>query len=246
MKRSISRRDVAIGAAITSVVCNCGLAFAQRHAQACSLRGATADVEVLLGAERTPWLQASIVSDVAGVETRFESLFFADADVEVLVGADAPDNAYAIDGEYIVANRVLLGEPLIRRYRENLPEWWRLAVTGVVAHEYAHLWQMNNLPELLAETEPHELAELHADYLAGYALSFFKREQNIQIASFARELYALGDLAFNSAAHHGTPEQRMAAMIDGYRIGIQPATPPSLEEAASQAIAFVRRELART
>jgi uncharacterized protein len=96
------------------------------------------------------------------------------------------------------------------------------AVAYVLAHEYAH-----NLQQELgvfdnrvsASAKPYEL---QADCLAGtWANSVYKQGHlepgDLEEASNAA--LAVGDFDVGNAQHHGTPEERRAALLAGYRGG---------------------------
>ena len=66
------------------------------------------------------------------------------------------------------------------------------------------------LNQLDAKTNrPHEL---HADFLAATTLALRKAEhRELDLREVGRELHALGDTAFTSRQHHGTPDERRGA-----------------------------------
>lgn len=225
------------------VLCGCGAALfgfavpahAAGRRRTCALRSLSADDAALLRLPKQDY--SAVVGGLTPVVTHFSGLFGTIVPIDVVMGPGAPDNAFAMgDG----GGRMIIGEPVLDRYKASTGDWFRLIVAGIIAHEFAHLWQMRNMPELLSDNEPSKLAELHADFLAGYALSFHKRRENLLIDAFAREMFSLGDTQFNSPAHHGAPEERRAAMIEGFKQGIQPATPPPIGTIARNAELFAR------
>lgn len=89
------------------------------------------------------------------------------------------------------------------------------ALAYIVAHEYAHAMQFafGFMPEQTY------VAELQADCLAGAYFGAipnveFDRNDAIEAATLAHEV---GDYHFNSADHHGTPEQRFKAIAHGMK-----------------------------
>jgi hypothetical protein len=104
------------------------------------------------------------------------------------------------------------------------------AVAGIMAHEFAHVLQMKRHCTL-----PGKLRELHADYMAGYYLAKKSSLYPTDIEAFATSLFQKGDYAFWSPLHHGTPEQRVAAMQKGFGDGDS-----TLSEAYQNGIAFVQ------
>jgi len=85
------------------------------------------------------------------------------------------------------------------------------AVAGIMAHEFTHILQFRRSSKLSGMYR-----ELHADYMAGYYLGRKSYFTPVDIRPFARSLFALGDSAFWSPDHHGTPEQRVRAMVAGF------------------------------
>lgn len=84
------------------------------------------------------------------------------------------------------------------------------AVAGIMAHEFAHVLQLKKGCTLRGKHR-----ELHADFLAGY---YFGKNTGLGagLRNFANDLFSLGDYAFWSEQHHGTPEERVNAMLAGY------------------------------
>ncbi|HKQ03981.1 MAG TPA: hypothetical protein VJ464_02535 [Blastocatellia bacterium] len=108
---------------------------------------------------------------------------------------------------------VYLGTGLLRT------ELWSMnkggfAVAGVMAHEFAHILQIAMQSRL-----PGKLRELHADFMAGYYLARKSYIAPTNIRAFAQSLFEKGDYDFWSPSHHGTPQERVGAMLAGYRSG---------------------------
>jgi uncharacterized protein len=92
----------------------------------------------------------------------------------------------------------------------------------VVAHEYAH----NVQQELGLYTQSPRLGaepfELQADCMAGLWGNSVYREGRIEQSDIEEALStatAAGDFDYGNAQHHGTPDQRRAAWLDGFRSG---------------------------
>lgn len=90
------------------------------------------------------------------------------------------------------------------------------ALAYVIAHEYAHAMQMafGLMPRRVTT------AELQADCLAGVYLGSlpnlrFDRSDLVEIATLA---HRLGDYTWGRG-HHGTPRQRMNAVVQGMQAG---------------------------
>jgi predicted metalloprotease len=92
----------------------------------------------------------------------------------------------------------------------------------VVAHEYAH----NVQQELGLYTQSPRLGaepfELQADCMAGLWGNSVYREGRIQQSDIEEALStatAAGDFDYGNAQHHGTPDQRRAAWLEGFQSG---------------------------
>ena len=86
-------------------------------------------------------------------------------------------------------------------------------VAAIMAHEFAHILQFK-----LGEDLPTQAKELEADYMAGWYIGNSGDAWQGQISSQAlRAFYSLGDFAFNSPTHHGTPDERTRAVEAGIR-----------------------------
>jgi hypothetical protein len=86
------------------------------------------------------------------------------------------------------------------------------AVAGIIAHEMAHQMKYMNGSEL-----PTREKELQADFMAGFYLGRKSYVTNAGLENFAESLFEKGDYDFTSPTHHGTPEERVAAMSAGFR-----------------------------
>jgi len=111
---------------------------------------------------------------------------------------------------------VAFGVNLLRS--ELNQQWWGAAVAGILAHEWGHIKQLRRLPNPGTQWGPVYKRELQADYLAGWYLG---RKQmagtHVVIDGLGQSLFHKGGYDFNNPDHHGTPEQRVNAMLAGYR-----------------------------
>jgi hypothetical protein len=99
------------------------------------------------------------------------------------------------------------------------PEVW---VTATCAHEYGHILQYKRglISGLKRGQRTVKRVELHADFLAGYFAGLRKKEKaDYPAAVFAVSRYSGGDRNFSSRGHHGTPDERAAAVVRGFEIG---------------------------
>jgi uncharacterized protein len=93
----------------------------------------------------------------------------------------------------------------------------------VIAHEYAHNVQFElGFYELQNPSDGVKAFELQADCMAGLWGNAVYREgrydeQDVEQAISTAQ--AVGDFDFGAAEHHGTPDERRAAWLDGFRTG---------------------------
>lgn len=129
--------------------------------------------------------------------------------------------------------RIFFGETLAQNERQMNPEFWETAVIGIMAHEWAHAFQYNSGLEELKFIQ-----ECHADYMAGWYLGLKYRIVNPD--GFARSLYQKpGDnrTGFFDPNNYGSPEQRVAFMMAGFKAGKTAAsgtTKPLIWDAANE------------
>ncbi len=142
-----------------------------------------------------------------------------------------------------------LGLQFVQRYAPSLNFADKLKISGLLAHETAHTFQFEwKLDSMLANVrgQPVKYVELHADYLAGAYMAW--REKSLQgaPAQLSELFYRLGDRALNSADHHGTEHERLAAFSFGY-LEFQSLTEagkaPDVKYAATTGILYVKRSL---
>lgn len=130
---------------------------------------------------------------------------------------------------------VLIGRHLILEEQRRSSEYWGTSVTMFMAHEFAHIHQYKKNLNL-----PVRQRELHADFMAGWYLGETNRRTGGSFANMefaARSLFAKGDYEYNAANAHGSPEQRVGALLAGYKVGL--ARRP-LEDAFQRGIAYVQ------
>ena len=83
-------------------------------------------------------------------------------------------------------------------------------------------------------------SELHADFLAGYYAGVRKLQKpDFPAAIFATDAYASGDNDVNDRSHHGTPDERAAAIVRGFEVGYRERR--SLSEAVQIGLNYVSR-----
>jgi len=80
-------------------------------------------------------------------------------------------------------------------------------------------YKLNLRTRILAGQKTAKRLELHADYLAGYYAGRQKLEKaTYPAAVFATQKHSAGDLNINSPTHHGTPDERAAAIVRGFDV----------------------------
>ncbi|MGK7863063.1 ImmA/IrrE family metallo-endopeptidase [Falsiroseomonas sp. E2-1-a4] len=135
---------------------------------------------------------------------------------------------------------VLFGQNMLS-YLLRQPEHPDVAVAAVCAHEFGHILQFKHgLHRSLILNGRVRPAELQADFFAGYFAGVRKRERpNFPAAVFATTKHSLGDSMLDNPDHHGTPDERAAAIVLGFQIGHREAR--GLPQAIEAAEAYARR-----
>lgn len=114
---------------------------------------------------------------------------------------------------------VWIGIDFVRNLADPSSANGGIAVAGVLAHECAHVFQLASadlIKELMKDQTNGVLAELHADFLAGYYLA---RKRNVTPESLTimqRVFVYQGAYDRKDPKYHGTPGLRGAAMDSGY------------------------------
>jgi hypothetical protein len=83
------------------------------------------------------------------------------------------------------------------------------------------------VPGATTQAEFTRYTELMADAYSGYYLAHqnLGKTDKQQIRDAERAFFNLGDCAFDNGGHHGTPNQRQAAVDFGMELGSLPGTP---------------------
>ena len=119
-------------------------------------------------------------------------------------------NAYAVGPP---SGFVLIGWHLLDSSSRWAQTDWRVTLSSVMAHEYAHQLQYRYGWRYRSERTARRM-ELEADFLAGVYIRFYARTRWAW-RQFIRTLESVGDFNFNSPGHHGTPAQRCRAGVMG-------------------------------
>ncbi len=165
-----------------------------------------------------PRLDASLgeilaeMADILAVRPRFA--FYQDGGLPNAVALPASDYA----GSF---GTVLFGLTMLSRV--DTMTHGDLFVQAVCAHEFAHVRQYRT-PFFARLDRPNSvrLVELHADFLAGYYLGRLPQSFGADaLVALGRAWETLGDSQFTRREHHGTPEERIAAIEAGFVRGQQ-------------------------
>jgi hypothetical protein len=136
---------------------------------------------------------------------------------------------------------VLFGTRYLKRLLK-LRESPDVAVAAVCAHEFGHILQYKRKLDRRISEEPASVKrlELQADFFAGYYSGMRKRERaEFPAAVFALTQYNAGDDMLNDPDHHGTPDERGAAISRGFDASYREHQ--SLQDAIEASIAYVSR-----
>jgi hypothetical protein len=106
------------------------------------------------------------------------------------------------------------------------------SVPAIMAHEFAHLVQFKNGIDL-----PTVQMELQADFMAGWYLGLRGRFVYTDVRPAFQAFFQIGDYDFNNPGHHGTPQQRLAAIQAGFRSSDLP-----LRQAFQRGLQFVKSQ----
>src|SRR5262249_37224773 len=134
--------------------------------------------------------------------------------------SDGP-NAWALD-EALFSGRtgtVLFGTKLFSQLLRMDPSG--ISVIIVAAHEFGHIRQYTSgqYRNFQGGQPTNKRIELHADFLSGYYIGLRKTDH--PEASFwkaGKEIWDIGDFAFNRKSHHGTPAERVASAEAGFKL----------------------------
>lgn len=108
---------------------------------------------------------------------------------------------------------VMLGINLLRNEVRSGGWSWETPIVGIMAHEWAHIYQQQT-PSLSGRPVPWK--ELHADFLAGWYMGLrFREGWQGDSRSFSQSLFDKGDFGYFDPDHHGLPVQRTLIMTEG-------------------------------
>jgi hypothetical protein len=139
-----------------------------------------------------------------------------------------------------VDGRLLIGWTLAHRIINSSENPFYLA--AILAHESAHVVQLRTgLCKPLIDRGRVVRVELHADYLAGVILERSKIALPVAAAHALVEAWEkLGDAEYTNINHHGTRDERLAALSAGFTDGAIREDFHSLTQTGAQAIRKLR------
>ena len=140
---------------------------------------------------------------------------------------------------------VIFGDGMVAYMQSKGSQNMVASVLAICGHEFGHIVQYNyaydNQPLILVlngDQPTVKRGELHADYLLGYYVATAKaRNPNVPAAEVAKAALVIGDRNFESRDHHGTPEERGAAVYEGYRASAERNL--KFEDAAIEGLRYV-------
>jgi hypothetical protein len=124
------------------------------------------------------------------------------------------------------ADKIVIGDGILEGF--DVVGFGDVAPKAIYAHEFSHHIQFQhgyNTEDIPGSANPdaaerNRYNELMADAMAGYYLThkrgagFHRR----RVEEFLQVFFQIGDCAFNTPTHHGTPNQRMAAARFGFGV----------------------------
>jgi len=141
-------------------------------------------------------------------------------------------NAFAFSGSagLGIPPKIIMGDAILEGYAEL--GFGDVAPQSILAHEWAHQiefaygWYNDPIPSLDPPADAAEAtrySELMADAWAAYYLTHSRGGtlRQRRVAEFLEVFYQIGDCAFSSPGHHGTPNQRMKAAEWGFDLADQ-------------------------
>jgi hypothetical protein len=119
----------------------------------------------------------------------------------------------------VIPDKIIMGDGILEAY--TAIGYGDVAPQAVLAHEFGHhiQFQLNLFTDEISP-EATRRTELMADAYSAYYLSHARGAsmQWKRVKQFLQVFFNIGDCAFDSDGHHGTPTQRMAAAEWGYNL----------------------------
>lgn len=203
----------------------------------CATRtGSGLEVGTLLKTTGNPQLDKSLISEMS-----MQSAFYGYRPAFVLYSG-GEKNAAAVNktlADYPQTDGTILYNIDMLREQLSVSRWGGSILAGVIAHEFAHIYQYHNdyYSRLLGLDQTVKFVELHADFLSGFYMG--GKSGSIEVKDYANAFFEIGDYEFNAPAHHGTPAERYLALKAGFNLRIRNKS-TSVRDAATEAVAFLK------
>ncbi len=143
-------------------------------------------------------------------------------------GDQIPENPlFAADGFATFDGHIVIGDGIVSMLAE-LGFDPKVVWSSILAHEWAHQiqfayfsqWTDYPVPQFIGTPESTRMTELEADFFTGYYLTD-KRGGTFnwkRVEDFLSTFFEIGDCGFDSPGHHGTPDQRLEAAYEGFKL----------------------------
>jgi hypothetical protein len=193
---------------------------------------------VLLNKARTvPTYKSNIFTgySAARAETDAEDVRQAVLTTPAIKGGNHPlftFNAFAISAPEIgIPDKIVMGDGILDGYKAV--GFDDVALPAIFAHEFGHHIQYErgyfeelppgSNPATVDQAELTRYTELMADAFSAYYLTHSRGASmnRKRVAQFLQVFFQIGDCAFSSPGHHGTPTQRMRAANFGFDVADQ-------------------------
>jgi hypothetical protein len=234
---TLTRRSLLYGLACACCGTSRSLATTLITGVLCATRtGSGLEVGTLLKTTGDPQLDKSLISEMT-----MQSKFYGYRPAFVLYSG-GEKNAAAVNktlADYPQTDGTILYNIDMLREQLSLSRWGGSILAGVIAHEFAHIYQYHNdyLRRLLGLDQTVKFVELHADFLSGFYMG--GKSGSIEVKDYANAFFEIGDYEFNAPAHHGTPAERYLALKAGFNLRIRHKS-ASVRDAATEAVAFLK------
>lgn len=190
-------------------------------------------------------MPASGGADMAAILRRAQRFFGVQAEAYIVSSDDVKARLpYMLPRQepFIMTNQIHIPEIYHARTEINHIGKKHYVWHYILGHEMAHVYQKeNNLIELMSAPFPNKsvvIAELHADYLAGFFMASEFHLSATTIDNLLRELKDLPVGPRGAADYHGEPGQRFFVTTQGALAAFKRPT-PTLREASGAGVECV-------
>jgi hypothetical protein len=246
----LNRREMVIGGLLTAI-CGCGRAHGGGRTPGCmvddeAVQGMLGDAPRNFGfsIEKDPLANGSgdreLDRALAVNLARLCDMFGVLPGFAFYDDSDAP-NAFASTSKRLgrADGTVVFGKTLLRQSLQK--EHGDAVMIGICAHEFGHVaGNKRGANSKLIVNGKVKRFELHADYLAGYFAGRRKLEKSdFPSAVIALGQFSVGDTEFSAPDHHGTPEERGQAVVEGFQAAYRDRK--TFDRAFNDGVSYVSR-----